>query len=252
MTEYVLRAERLGKSYTGAGPGVRAVDDIDLAVRTGEFVGIMGSSGSGKTTLLYLLAGLERPSNGSVWVNERPIDQLAEKDLARLRRDSIGFVFQSMNLLPHLSLRENILVAGYLTNRRRGEVNLTTDRLLQEMGIVDAAHRLPAEVSVGQQQRAAIGRALVNSPRLVFADEPTGSLNSATSAGVLDLLEAVNRSGTTVVMVTHDLKAACRGGRVLFLRDGRVEGQFAFDGDDRLSPDDSEKRLCAWLFEKGW
>jgi putative ABC transport system ATP-binding protein len=252
MADVVLRAERLTKSYASAAPGVRAVDAVDLAVRAGEFVGIMGSSGSGKTTLLYLLAGLERPSDGSVRVNQRPLDRLADKDLAKLRRDSIGFVFQSMNLLPHLSLRENILVAGYLTRRPRGEVNLTTDRLLQEMGIAEASHRLPAEVSAGQQQRAAIGRALVNAPGMVFADEPTGSLNSSTSAGVLDLLAAVNRTGTTVVMVTHDLKAACRGGRVLFIRDGRMEGEFDFDREAAGSPDDRERRLCDWLFQKGW
>ena len=229
MADVVLRAESLSKSYVDGG--VRAVDGIELSVRAGEFVNIMGSSGSGKTTLLYLLAGLERPSDGSVWVDENRIDQLGANELARLRRNSIGFVFQSMNLLPHLSLRENILVAGYLTARPRSEVQLTADRLLQEMGISDAAHRLPAEVSIGQQQRAAIGRALVNSPRMVFADEPTGSLNSSASAGVLDLLEAVNRAGTTVVMVTHDLKAACRGKRVLFIRDGQVEGQFDFEGE---------------------
>jgi putative ABC transport system ATP-binding protein len=250
MTDCVLQAKRLSK--TGAGAGIRAVDDVDLAVRAGEFVSIMGSSGSGKTTLLYLLAGLEQPSSGTVWVGQNQIDQLGEKKLARLRRDSIGFVFQSMNLLPHLSLRENILVAGYLTDRSRREVNLTTDRLLVQMEIREAADRLPAEVSVGQQQRAAIARALVNSPRMVFADEPTGSLNSSTSAGVLNMLEAVNRSGKTIVMVTHDLKAACRGGRVLFIRDGRVEGQFDFDGGATSSRDDREKRLCDWLFQKGW
>jgi putative ABC transport system ATP-binding protein len=262
MTDVVLRAESLSKSY--ADGGVRAVDGIELTVRAGEFVNIMGSSGSGKTTLLYLLAGLEQPTDGSVWVDQNRIDQLGAKELAQLRRHSIGFVFQSMNLLPHLSLRENILVAGYLTARPRSEVQLTTDRLLEEMGIAAAAQRLPAEVSIGQQQRAAIGRALVNSPRMVFADEPTGSLNSSASAGVLDLLEAVNRAGTTVVMVTHDLKAACRGKRVLFIRDGRVEGQFDFESEHgvesghgigsehRAAAEDREKRLCEWLFEKGW
>jgi len=250
MTDVLLRAESLSKSYVDGG--VRAVDGIELTVRAGEFVNIMGSSGSGKTTLLYLLAGLERPSDGSVWVDQKRIDQLGANELARLRRHSIGFVFQSMNLLPHLSLRENILVAGYLTARSRTEVQLTADRLLQEMGIAEAAHRLPAEVSIGQQQRAAIGRALVNSPRMVFADEPTGSLNSSASAGVLDLLEAVNRAGTTVVMVTHDLKAACRGKRVLFIRDGQVEGQFDFEREQCAAADDREKCLCEWLFRKGW
>jgi putative ABC transport system ATP-binding protein len=250
MSDVVLRAESLSKSY--ADGAVRAVDGIEITVRAGEFINIMGSSGSGKTTLLYLLAGLERPSDGSVWVDENRIDQLGANELARLRRNSIGFVFQSMNLLPHLSLRENIWVAGYLTARPRNEVQLTTERLLQEMGIVDAAHRLPAEVSIGQQQRAAIGRALVNSPRMVFADEPTGSLNSAASAGVLDLLEAINRTGTTVVMVTHDLKAACRGQRVLFIRDGHVEGQFDFQEEQCGEADDREKRLCEWLFRRGW
>jgi putative ABC transport system ATP-binding protein len=250
MTDVVLRAESLTKSYGGAG--VRAVDGIELAVRAGEFVNIMGSSGSGKTTLLYLLAGLERPSDGSVWIDQNRIDLLADKELAQLRRNAIGFVFQSMNLLPHLSLRENILVAGYLTARPRSEVQLTADRLLQEMGITEAGNRLPSEVSIGQQQRAAIARALVNSPRMVFADEPTGSLNSSASAGVLDLLEAVNRAGTTVVMVTHDLKAACRGKRVLFIRDGRVEGQFERDGEQQTAAEDHEKRLCDWLLQKGW
>jgi putative ABC transport system ATP-binding protein len=157
MTDVVLRAESLSKSYVDGG--VRAVDGIELTVRAGEFVNIMGSSGSGKTTLLYLLAGLERPSGGSVWVEQNRIDELGAKELARLRRHSIGFVFQSMNLLPHLSLRENILVAGYLTARPRSEVQLTADQLLQEMGIADAADRLPPQLfGLCRRARPAGGR----------------------------------------------------------------------------------------------
>jgi putative ABC transport system ATP-binding protein len=252
MTDIVLEAKDLRKTYHGSGSGVRAVDGIDLAVRSGEFVSVMGNSGSGKTTLLYLLAGLERPTSGSVQVGQKQIDQFNEKQLARLRRDTIGFVFQSMNLLPTLSLRENILIAGYLTDRVRHEVDATTGRLLEDLEIADAADRLPAQVSIGQQQRAAIGRALVNSPQMLFADEPTGSLNSSTSTEVLNALEAVSNSGKTVVMVTHDLKAACRGRRVLFIRDGRLEGEFIFDRAHGSSASDREEPLCEWLFERGW
>ncbi len=202
------------------------LDRIDLAVEPGEFVAILGPSGSGKSTLLGLMAGLDRPTEGKVLVDGEPIQDLSEDALALLRRRAIGFVFQSFQLLDNLTARENILLPLELRDDPGAEAR--ADELLREVGLADRGHHYPAQLSGGEQQRVALARAFAPRPRILLADEPTGNLDTATGALVLDLLARLRReSGTTLVMVTHDPSVAALADRSVHLRDGRVDREEA-------------------------
>ncbi|MFD3941233.1 ABC transporter ATP-binding protein [Streptomyces sp. NPDC058579] len=203
---------------------VRALDGVDLDFRTGTFTAVMGPSGSGKSTLLQCAAGLDRPTGGTVEVGGIGLAGLSERRLTLLRRDRIGFVFQSFNLLPSLTAAQNVALPLRLAGRRvaRGEVRAALERV----GLGGRERHRPGELSGGQQQRVAIARALITRPAVLFGDEPTGALDSTTSREVLTMLrELVDRDGQTIVMVTHDPVAAARADRVVFLVDGRVEGE---------------------------
>jgi putative ABC transport system ATP-binding protein len=210
--------------YRRFGEGETAVDalaDVSVAFPKGRFAAIMGPSGSGKSTLMHNLAGLDRPSSGSVSVDGVELTDLDDKRLTQLRRDRIGFIFQTFNLLPVLNAQENILLPLSIASRKADQEWF--DRLIDTIGIRDRLHHRPAELSGGQQQRVAIARALVSRPAVVFADEPTGNLDSKASDDVLALLRnAVDDFGQTVVMVTHDAHAASFADRLLVLADGRV------------------------------
>jgi len=210
-----------------------------------------GSSGSGKSTLLYLLSGLESISSGQVWFDGDEISLYSEKNLSLLRRSGMGFVFQAFNLVPNLTLLENVLAAGYLTVSAKKDIEARAVQLLEGMGLGKLTGRLPAQVSGGEQQRAATARALINSPRILFADEPTGALNSASGTAVLDQFSTLSEHDQTIFMVTHDLKAACRGNRVLFLRDGMLHGEFKFDVSLK-GYEQREEVLFHWLSARGW
>jgi putative ABC transport system ATP-binding protein len=220
-TIQVVALDGVTKSY-GRGEGVvRALDDVSLAFESGTFTAIMGPSGSGKTTLLQVAAGLDRPHRGSVRVGATDITGLGERRLAKLRRRHVGFVFQSFNLLPSLTAAQNAILplrlAGERPRRRVGR------DALARVGLADRARHRPAQLSGGQQQRVAIARALVTEPDVIFADEPTGALDTRSARDVLALLrEATDRDGRTVVMVTHDPIAAAVADRVVFLADGRI------------------------------
>jgi len=202
------------------------LDRIDLAVEPGEFVAILGPSGSGKSTLLGLMAGLDRPTEGTVLVDGEPIQDLSEDALALLRRRAIGFVFQSFQLLDNLTARENILLPLELRDDPGAEAR--ADELLREVSLADRGHHYPAQLSGGEQQRVALARAFAPRPRILLADEPTGNLDTATGALVLDLLARLRReSGTTLVMVTHDPSVAALADRSVHLRDGRVDREEA-------------------------
>ncbi len=262
----ILTARKVSKCFAAEETEVQAVRDIDLDIIEGDFTVIMGSSGSGKSTLLYSLSGLDRPSSGEVSYKNKRLDSMSERDLAILRRKSFGFVFQNINLVPNLSIEENILVAACLPKGGRVDAERRTDELLDILGIASIASHLPGESSGGEQQRAAAARALVNKPDILFADEPTGALNFAAGQQLLDLLNIVNRRGQSIVMVTHDLKAAARGNRVLFMRDGSIVGDYRFATDLQPSAEGAdewaarlaglqaqrEKALFAWLSERGW
>jgi ABC-type lipoprotein export system ATPase subunit len=216
----VLRARGLRKDY-GEGEGlVRAVDEVDLDVASGETVAVMGPSGCGKSTLLHLLGGLDRPSGGELWLAGRRVDQLGERALARLRRDTIGFVFQAFHLMDELTAAENVELPALLAGRPARSARRRAAELLDRVGLADRAGFLPSALSGGQRQRVAIARALVAEPRLVLADEPTGNLDSQATVEVLRLFEHLHQAGQTLVIVTHDSRIAATADRLISMRDG--------------------------------
>lgn len=231
-TPPALEVDTLSKVYRLGEVRIRALDEVSLRIETGTFVAVMGPSGSGKSTLLHLMGLLDAPDGGTVRVGGRDTSGLSDDELTMMRRDQIGFVFQTFELIPNLSARENVLlpaeVAGRLT---QGRSNL--ERLAQQLGIADRLDHRPAQLSGGQRQRVALARALVNDPLVVLADEPTGNLDSVAGQEVLELLrDGVDRQGWTVAMVTHDPNAAMIADRIVFLRDGRVAGEVRTDASD--------------------
>jgi len=217
----LLRARGLVKRMRSGERQLTVLGGVDLDVRTGEVVAILGPSGSGKSTLLGLLAGLDRPSEGEIELDGRALSKLDEDGLALLRRRLVGFVFQSFQLLPNLTARENVLLPLELTGVPDAERRAVD--LLAAVGLADRGHHYPAQLSGGEQQRVALARAFAPRPRLLFADEPTGNLDGATGERVLDLMSELQRQhGTALVVVTHDLEVAGRADRRIHLRDGRV------------------------------
>jgi putative ABC transport system ATP-binding protein len=216
-----VSAQAVTRRYGQGEATVEALRGVTIDVPAGQFTAIMGPSGSGKSTLMHLLAGLDRATEGTVHIGEHDITTMSDKALTKLRRQHIGFVFQSFNLLPTLSAEENVLLPLTIAGRKAGRDEL--DALLERVGLSDRRRHRPSELSGGQQQRVAIARALISEPTVLFADEPTGNLDSSAGAQVLDLLrDAVDLDGQTTVMVTHDPRAAARADRVLFLADGRI------------------------------
>jgi ABC-type lipoprotein export system ATPase subunit len=226
---FVLRARGLRKHY-GQGEGlVRAVDGVDLDVEFGESVAVMGPSGCGKSTLLHLLGGLDRPSGGEVSLEGRRIDELGERALARMRRTAVGFVFQAFHLMEELTAIENVELPALLDGRSPRAARRRGVELLERVGLADRAGFLPAALSGGQRQRVAIARALSSEPLVVFADEPTGNLDSAATMDVLRLFESLHQAGQTLVVVTHDERIAATADRLISMRDG------AFVDETRLT-----------------
>jgi putative ABC transport system ATP-binding protein len=217
----IVAARQLTRRYGEGEVAVDALTDVDVDFEAGRFAAIMGPSGSGKSTLMHLLAGLDRPTHGTVTLDGTELHTLDDRALTLLRREKVGFIFQTFNLLPILNARENILLPLSIASH---EVDADWfDRLIDTVGIRDRLHHRPAQLSGGQQQRVAVARALVSRPAVVFADEPTGNLDSSASGEVLDLLRrAVEDFGQTVVMVTHDANAAAHADRLVVLDDGRI------------------------------
>jgi putative ABC transport system ATP-binding protein len=220
----VARVQDLSKTYGGERNRVVALDGVTLGIRRGEFTAIMGPSGSGKSTLMHIMAGLDSPSGGRVWLGDAEIGGMRDSQLTLLRRRRVGFVFQSFNLVPTLDIEGNILLPFELDGRRPTATERAwIDRLEVALGLQDRLRHRPHELSGGQQQRVAIARALATRPDLVFADEPTGNLDSRTGREVLSLLSTASRdSGQSIAMVTHDPIAASYADRILFLADGRL------------------------------
>ena len=218
------RVQHLGKTYGTGVSGVRALDDISVGIRRGQFTAIMGPSGSGKSTLMHIMAGLDDPTEGRVWIGDTEISGLDDLELTILRRRRVGFVFQSFNLVPTLDALSNILLPFDLDGRRPSAIERARiDGLIDTLGLGARLRHRPHELSGGQQQRVAIARALATAPDLAFADEPTGNLDSASSREVLQLLAAASREhGQSIAMVTHDAVAASHADRVLLLGDGRL------------------------------
>jgi putative ABC transport system ATP-binding protein len=218
----LVRLEGVRKTYATGRAEVQALRGIDLSIRHGEMVAVMGASGSGKTTLLEILGCLSRPSDGRYWLDDRPVDAIDPDGLARLRGERIGFVFQSFNLLPRLRAVENVALPLLYRRVPRAERRRRAQAALARVGLESRAEHLPSELSGGERQRVAIARALVGDPGLVLADEPTGNLDSQTGAEILALLHGLHRDGRTVVVVTHDAGVGAQAERRLVLRDGRI------------------------------
>ncbi len=253
MGSPLIVAAALSKRYGDDPSAAPILSDIDLEIEGGRFTVIMGSSGAGKSTLLYCLSGMDRISSGSVRFLDHELATLGEDDLALLRRSEIGFVFQQINLLPRLTLLENVTVAGYLDRRSSAaDVHDRALGLLRRFGLADLAHRMPGQVSGGEQQRVAVARALINSPAVVFADEPTGALNSQSGRAVLDLLSEANREGQSVLMVTHDVRAALRGDRIIYLSDGAVRDELELPPYSDAAERGREGQVLTWLTRQGW
>ena len=218
----LLRTVELHRHFSLGDLVVRAVDGIDVTVEEGEFVSVMGPSGCGKSTLLYLLGGLDRPTSGEIHLGDARVDGLKESAWAKLRRRRIGFVFQDYNLLDDLSARDNLELPAILAGAAPAEARARADRLLEELGIAAKAGVAPGHLSGGERQRVAIGRALVNEPDVLLADEPTGALDSRATTEVLGLLGRLHAGGQTIVLVTHDPRVATTADRLLSMRDGQV------------------------------
>ncbi len=217
----MLTAADLEKTYASANRTLTVLRDINLRVEAGEFVAILGPSGSGKTTLLGLLAGLDMPSRGSVEISGKPLGSMSEDERARFRREALGFVFQSFQLIPSLTAQENVQVPLELRGQRG--VSRRAARFLERVGLGDRLRHYPAQLSGGEQQRVALARAFINEPRILFADEPTGNLDATTGAAIIVLLEELNReSGTTLIIVTHDSLLARRAQRRILLEAGAI------------------------------
>jgi putative ABC transport system ATP-binding protein len=229
----LLRARGLRKDYGKGEALVRAVDEVDLDVATGETLAVMGPSGCGKSTLLHLLGGLDRPSAGELWLNDRRTDRLSERALAGLRRGEIGFVFQAFHLMDELTARENIELPALLAGCSPREARRRALALLDRVGLADRADHLPSALSGGQRQRVAIARALVNDPLVVLADEPTGNLDSAATLDVLRIFEHLHASGLTLVIVTHDERVAATADRLVSMRDGALVDETRLTGGGR-------------------
>ena len=220
----LLEVHGLKKVYTSrfGGQSVQALSNVNFSVEQGEYVAIMGESGSGKTTLLNILAALDRPTEGEVLLEGRSMSEIRESELAAYRRENLGFVFQDFNLLDTFSIRDNIFLPLVLSGKRYEQMNEKLAPIARKLGIEDILSKYPYEVSGGQKQRAAVARALITQPKIVLADEPTGALDSRASDDLLSLFDEINRTGQTILMVTHSVKAASHAFRALFMKDGEI------------------------------
>lgn len=253
MKNTVLSAKKLCKSFAHNGGQIHILSHIDFDLYEGDFTVIMGASGSGKSTLLYALSGMDRATAGEVIYNGSDIVKMKENDLAKLRYTDFGFIFQQMHLVSNLTLFENVAVPGYLNKSKpAAEVRKRTEKLLEQMSVSHIKSHLPTQVSGGEQQRCAIARAVINSPRVLFADEPTGALNRKNTTDVLDLLSELNRDGQSVLMVTHDMRAALRADRILYIADGKIIGELTLPAYAQSDERSRETQVNAWLTSLEW
>ena len=220
----ILEVNNVKKIYTTrfGSNKVQALSDVSFSVEEGEYVAVMGESGSGKTTLLNIIAALDKPTDGEVYLNGRRFSDIKEAEIAKFRREHLGFVFQDFNLLDNFSIKDNILLPLVLAGRQYHEMDKRLTPVARKLGISEILSKYPYEVSGGQKQRAAVARAIITDPQLILADEPTGALDSKASDELLSLFSSINNDGQTIIMVTHSVKAASNAGRVLFIKDGRV------------------------------
>jgi putative ABC transport system ATP-binding protein len=255
----ILEVKDLCKTYIVNKQQNNILKNINFTLKKGEFVSIMGPSGSGKSTLLYTVSGMDRLTSGEVLFAGDSLSTLSEKKMAELRLHKMGFIFQQMHMLKNLTIYDNIILSGYQAlksdqnKRGRSDVNDYAQGLMKKLGIIETAAHDITEVSGGQLQRACICRALINKPEMLFGDEPTGALNSKSAKEVMTELCRINEEGTTIMLVTHDIKVAAQSNKVLYMVDGNIQGEFVlgkFEGEQELK--ERERRLTNWLMEMGW
>ena len=249
----VLQIKDLCKTYVVEKRQNNVLKNVSFDVDDGEMVGIMGPSGSGKSTLLYSVSGMDRATSGQVLLEGKDITTLSEKELASVRLDDMGFIFQQMFMMKNLTIMDNILLPAIECSKgaeTRKDKVARCEALMRKLGIIEIAGNDINEVSGGQLQRACICRSMVNNPKILFADEPTGALNRQSSAEVMDEICKLNQEGTTVLMVTHDAKVASRCSRVLYIADGNIRSEYRTP--EGLSDRDRERALNNWLMEQGW
>ena len=249
----VLHTEKLCKSFSNGGIQQHIIRNLDLDIREGDFTVIMGASGSGKSTLLYALSGMDKPTLGKVYFGDTDISGYSNDQLAVFRRKHCGFVFQSIYLLENMNIFDNIMTGALAGRKNSPELVERVKTLLNKVGILELNwKKFPNQLSGGECQRVGIVRAVINEPDVLFADEPTGSLNSASSQDVLDIFTELHSKGQSIVMVTHDLRTALRGNRVIFLKDGTVEGEHQMPPYGTDDPQMRREKLQKFLDEMGW
>lgn len=219
----ILKAQNIVKTFGSRGNKTEVLKGIDLEIKKGEFVSIMGASGSGKTTLLNVLSSIDKPSSGEIIIDSQPLHQLNNKKLSIFRKNDLGFIFQEYNLLDTLTVRENILLPLSIRNMSKQESNARVDEITNSLGITDSINKYPYEISGGQKQRTSAARAFIHEPKIIFADEPTGALDSKSASDLLGKLRQLQvEKAATIMMVTHDAAAASYSDRIVFLKDGRI------------------------------
>lgn len=253
--EAILQTNKLSKSFSSGGIMQHVLKNVDLEIYAGDFTVIMGASGSGKSTLLYAISGMDTPSLGAViykGVKELNIAKLNQDELADFRSQNCGFVFQQIYLVDSMSILDNVLLSGLLVNKNKKEIVERAKKLLKSVGIEESMfNKFPSQISGGEAQRVGMVRAAVNNPKILFADEPTGALNSGNSKMVLDILTELNSQGQSVVMVTHDITSALRANRILYLKDGQIIGELKLE---KFSPSDGNRKKIVkdYLNDFGW
>lgn len=253
MSSIILRTEKLCKTFSNGGLQQHVLKNMDIDIMQGDFTVIMGASGSGKSTLLYALSGMDRPSLGKVYFGDEKISKYTNDQLAMFRRKNCGFVFQNVYLLDNMSVLDNVLTSALLTQKNSKQLVNQVKTLLNQVGIGEKLwSKFPNQLSGGESQRVGIVRAVINTPKIVFADEPTGPLNLATSEDVLDVFSKINDDGQSVVMVTHDIKTAIRGNRIIYLQDGYISGELKLEKYSEMDLNIRKEKVQRFLDEMGW
>jgi putative ABC transport system ATP-binding protein len=253
MASSILKTEKLCKSFSNGGVQQHVIKNLDLEITEGDFSVIMGSSGSGKSTLLYALSGMDKPNMGKVIFGDTEIQEYSNDELAIFRRGNCGFVFQSVYLIDNQTVLDNVLTGALIVQKNSPELVKKVKELLVKTGLTEEDFKkYPNQLSGGEAQRVGIVRAIINDPKILFADEPTGQLNSASSKDVLDIFSDIHKNGQSIVMVTHDIKTALRGTRVLYLRDGGIVGDYHMPvyGEDDVKA--RRAGLSDFLEDMGW
>lgn len=252
---HLLEVKDICKTYVIDKRQNNVLKNVEFVVNDGEMVAIMGPSGSGKSTLLYSVSGMDNPTSGTVIFDGTDITKLKDKDLAELRLDEMGFIFQQMYMMKNLTILDNIVLPAIQSKKikeTRKEKMKRGEELMHKLGIIEVADNDINEVSGGQLQRAAICRSMINKPKLLFADEPTGALNRTAANEVMDELVKLNKEGTTIMMVTHDSKVAAKCSRILYIVDGNIKGEYDNSNKENDSEKEVERKINNWLLELGW